>query len=73
MSENIRNTMQTPGWKEIVEKAAARIRRNMHAAMATRDEAEALKAHRAAWAAEDALQEFLYELEIQESNEHSTD
>lgn len=59
---NIRNTMASPGWAEIVEKAKARIRKNMHAAMATRDTAEAMKYHQAAWAAEDALQEFLNEL-----------
>ena len=55
--------MLTPGWTEIVEKANERIRRNSLLVMATRDEDEAMKWHRAAWAAQDALQEFLQELQ----------
>ena len=69
MSKAIELTMQTPGWAEIILLAKARIRRNMAAAMAVRDEAEALKWHRAAWAAEDALQEFIQELEAESESQ----
>lgn len=63
MSNAIRNTMMTSGWAEIVAKANSRIKENGLAMMLTRDEAEALKAHRAYCGAQDALQEFLQELE----------
>lgn len=66
MSDAIRNTMMTPGWKEIVQRAKQRIKENSLLVMATRDEAEALKWHRAAWGARDALQEFLQELEVEQ-------
>ena len=65
MSKNIEATMLTPGWAEIVAKAKQRIQHNSLLVMATRDEAEALKWHRAAWGAQDALQEFLQELEAE--------
>ena len=63
MSENIRNTMLTPGWTEIVEKAKRRIKENSLLVTATRDEAAALQWHRATWAAIDGLEEFLQELQ----------
>lgn len=63
MSSNIQATMMTPGWAEIVKKAQNRIQAAQLAAVSTRDEDEALKLHRAAWAAFDALQEFIEELE----------
>ena len=55
--------MLTPGWAEIVAKAASRIKENGLAMMLTRDETEALKAHRAYWGAQDALQEFVQQIE----------
>lgn len=58
--------MVTPGWAEIVQRARQRIKENSLLVMATRNEDEAIKWHRAAWAAQDALQEFLQELEAEQ-------
>lgn len=63
MSKNIQATMLTPGWAEIVRKAESRIKENGLAMMLTRDENEALKAHRAYWGAQNALQEFIQQIE----------
>ena len=62
-SQNIKNTMMTPGWAEIVEAAKSRIKANGLAMMLTRTPAEAIAAHTAYWGAQDALQEFLQQLE----------
>ena len=62
-SQNIKNTMMTPGWEEIKQKALNRIEIGVKAAMTTRDEAEVVKLHRAAWAAHDALIDFIQDLE----------
>jgi hypothetical protein len=57
--------MMTPGWAEIVELAQRRIEKNGLAMMLTKDETEALAAHRAYWGAANALQEFLQVLEAE--------